>query len=163
MPAVQIRPLPESLKALANKFYRAHRSPMRTHHEDRVWVIQTNEIAAALCLRPVATGQWLTGLFVAPERRRQGLARQLIKQALQHSAEPVWLFCHPQLGAFYLQLGFQACAQLPDELAERLARYQRSKQLIALVRAASPLPSAEAGAIPPQPACAPNHQTDRIR
>jgi GNAT superfamily N-acetyltransferase len=142
------------LKALANKFYRSHRSPMRAHHEDQVWVIQTSEIVAALCLRPVATGQWLTGLFVAPERRRQGLARQLVEQALQRSAEPVWLFCHPQRGAFYLQLGFQACAQLPHELGERLARYQRSKPLIALVRAASPLPSEDAKSNPPQPACA---------
>ena len=138
MTVAQIRPLPEPLKALANKFYRGHRSPMRAHHEDQVWVIQSSAIVAALCLRPLAAGQWLTGLFVAPELRRQGLARQLIEQALQYSAEPVWLFCHPQLGAFYLQLGFQACAQLPHELAERLARYQRSKQLIALVRAPQP-------------------------
>lgn len=133
----QIRALPDPIKALANKFYRAHRSPMRATHEDQVWVAQHSELLAALCLRPVACGHWLTSLFVAPAQRGQGLARQLLEQALQDCAAPVWLFCHPQLSPFYQRLGFQPCARLPHELQERLSRYQRSKSLIALARNAA--------------------------
>lgn len=134
MHASHYRALPAPQKPLANDFYRAHRSPMRANREDRVWVAQHQEIVAALCLRPVAPGQWLTGLFVAPAQRRQGLARRLIERALARADGPVWLFCHPELDDFYRRLGFTPSPQLPGPLAERLARYRRSKALIALCR-----------------------------
>ncbi|SDG69120.1 Acetyltransferase (GNAT) family protein [Pseudomonas benzenivorans] len=128
------RALPAPLKPLADKFYRAHRSPMRANRDDRVWVAQQQEIVAALCLRPIAGGHWLTGLFVAPPQRRQGVARRLIEQAVTEADGPVWLFCQPGLGDFYRRQGFMPCGSLPEALAERLARYQRSKALIALYR-----------------------------
>lgn len=128
------RALPAPLRPLADKFYRAHRSPMRANHDDRVWVAQQQEIVAALCLRPIAGGQWLTGLFVAPPQRRQGVARRLIEQAVAEAEGSIWLFCQPGLGDFYRRQGFMPCSSLPQALAERLARYQRSKALIALYR-----------------------------
>jgi GNAT superfamily N-acetyltransferase len=128
------RTLPTQLKPLVDKFYRTHRSPMRAGREDRVWVAQHQEIVAALCLRPIAPGHWLTGLFVAPGQRRQGLARRLIEHAVAQAGGPVWLFCQPGLGDFYRRQGFMPCASLPEALVERLARYQRSKALIALHR-----------------------------
>lgn len=128
------RALPAPLKPLADKFYRSHRSQMRTRHEDQVWVAQDSEIVAALCLRPVAQGHWLTGLFVAPAQRQRGLASQLIELALTHTAGAIWLFCHPELDPFYRRQGFMPCASLPPALHERLLRYQRSKALIALER-----------------------------
>lgn len=128
------RALPAPFKPLADKFYRAHRSPMRANRDDRVWVAQQQEIVAALCLRPIAGGHWLTGLFVAPPQRRQGVARRLIEQAVTEADGPVWLFCQPRLGDFYRRQGFMPCGSLPEALAERLARYQRSKALIALYR-----------------------------
>lgn len=91
-----------------------------------------SEIIAALCLRPVADGQWLSGLFVAPAQRRQGLANGLVMQSLKAHPQPVWLFCHPDLSAFYQHQDFHPCPLLPLELAQRLARYQRNKALIAL-------------------------------
>lgn len=132
------RPLPASLKPLAQKFYRAHRSAMRTHHSDRIWTAQQGEICAALCLRPVESGVWLTSLLVAPPLRRQGIASRLIEHALADHNEPVWLFCHPQLTTFYRRFGFAPCDALPHSLAERLQRYRRSKPLIALMRAPAP-------------------------
>ena len=99
-----------------------------------MWVAQDSEIVAALCLRPVAQGHWLTGLFVAPAQRQRGLASQLIELALTHTAGAIWLFCHPELGPFYRRLDFMPCANLPPALHERLLRYQRSKALIALER-----------------------------
>ncbi|WP_172146601.1 MULTISPECIES: GNAT family N-acetyltransferase [Pseudomonas] len=134
MPDLHCRALPAPLLPLVDEFYRAHRSPMRVDRQARVWVVQHAEIVAALCLRPLAQGYWLSGLFVAPSQRRQGLARQLIEQALAPASEPVWLFCDPELHSFYENLGFLPCTSLPTALAERLSRYQRKKNLIALCR-----------------------------
>lgn len=126
------------MKPLAEKFYRAQRSAVRTHPTDRIWVAEHVEIGAALCLRPVESGVWLTSLLVASPLRGQGIASRLIEHALADHSEPVWLFCHPQLAAFYLRLDFTPCDALPHSLAQRLQRYQRSKQLIAMVRAPTP-------------------------
>lgn len=92
--------------------------------------MQYQEIVAALCLRPDAPGQWLTGLFVAPAQCRQGLTRRLSERALARADGLAWLFCHPELGDFYRRLGFTPTPQL----AERLARCRRSTPLIALCR-----------------------------
>ena len=134
MTALYYRALPTSLKPLAEKFYRAQRSAVRSHPDDQIWVAQQGEIGAALCLRPVEAGVWLTSLLVAPPLRGQGIASRLIEQALSGCGAPVWLFCHPQLASLYLRLGFTPCEALPHALAQRLQRYQRSKSLIALMR-----------------------------
>lgn len=126
------RPLPAIHRPLADKFYRSHRSAMRPRPDDTVWVAQHGDILAALCLAPVAEGRWLTRLFVAPEHRGQGLARQLMTAALEGVEGPTWLFCHPDLAAFYQRLGFAPVSQLPAALAQRLSRYQCNKKLIAL-------------------------------
>lgn len=119
---------------LLDKFYRAQRSPMRAPNGAQTWVARRQEILAALNLTPVDNGHWLTGLLVASTMRRQGLASQLIEHALARTLGPVWLFCHPDLLDFYRRLGFVPAADLPPALAERLARYQRSKALLALER-----------------------------
>lgn len=128
------RALPDPLKPLADKFYHSQRSPMRASAVEQVWVAEHAEIVAALCLRTIDGGHWLTSLLVAPPLRRQGLARQLVAQAVSDCTAPVWLFCRPELSNFYQRLGFAPCATLPAVLAERLQRYQRSKNLLALVR-----------------------------
>lgn len=128
------RALPDPLKPLADKFYRAQRSAMRVSTVEQVWVAEHSEIVAALCLRTIDGGHWLTSLLVAPPLRRQGLARQLVEHALNDCTAPVWLFCRPELSDFYQRLGFTPCTRLPAVLAERLQRYQRSKNLLALVR-----------------------------
>ena len=127
------RQLPSTLRPLLDKFYRQHRSSMRSQAGDELWVAQDgSEILAALCLRPLAEGRWLTGLFVAPAQRGQGLAAGLLTQCLQAHPHPVWLFCHPDLVAFYERQGFDPCPSLPLELDQRLTRYRRNKPLIAL-------------------------------
>jgi GNAT superfamily N-acetyltransferase len=124
--------LAPALRPLLDKFYRAHRSPMRAPAGAQAWVARRQDILAALCLSAVDGGHWLTGLLVAPAERRQGLSSRLLKQALAQTAGPVWLFCHPQLVDFYQRLGFAQTLQLPPSLAERLTRYQRHKQLVAM-------------------------------
>ncbi len=131
-------PLAAELRPLLNKFYRAHRSPMRAGAEEHLWVAKETEIVAALSVRSVGHGGddslWLTGLFVAPALRGQGIASRLVNAACTEATGAVWLFCHPALGEFYARLGFSPCEPLPAPLAERFARYQRTKTLIALRR-----------------------------
>lgn len=133
MTSPRFRRLPLQLRPLVDKFYRDHRSPMRSQAGDELWVAENaSEIVATLSLRPVAGGEWLTGLFVAPALRRQGVAAALLSHSLALHPEPVWLFCHPELRSFYQRLGFEDCQSLPTELAVRLIRYQRNKSLVSL-------------------------------
>ena len=134
MSEIEIGPLPDLSWPLLNKFYREHRSPKRAAKDGQAWVARQPELLAALSLGEVEDGYWLTGLFVAPERRGQGLARRLIEAALFSVHGPTWLFCHPQLLAFYQPMGFEPAQRLPRTLGERLMRYSRSKPLIALCR-----------------------------
>ncbi|WP_028239510.1 GNAT family N-acetyltransferase [Stutzerimonas azotifigens] len=130
--------LEDDQKPLLDKFYRAHRSPMRAGRPGCCWVARRGEIVGGLNLRPVAGGLWLTGLLVAPAARRQGVGRALLGCALDSARQPVWLFCAPELAAFYADAGFAETMQLPPELAERLARYRQRKPLLALCRSGMP-------------------------
>jgi GNAT superfamily N-acetyltransferase len=107
---------------------------MRGKGGARLWVAKDDEIVGALNLTPVVGGHWLTGVFVAPSRRREGVAGRLIEAALGEVEGPVWLFCDPELSGFYQRLGFVAAEHLPAELNGRLARYRQTKTLIALVQ-----------------------------
>jgi len=132
MPSLQIGPLDEASRPLLNKFYRQHRSSMRASTEGQLWVVKQSEVIAGMSLTPVAQGHWLTGLFVAPSHRGRGLAAQLVQRARQVVPGPLWLFCHPDLETLYQRMSFTRAPHLPAALAERLARYQRSKPLLAM-------------------------------
>jgi GNAT superfamily N-acetyltransferase len=124
--------LEEPLWPLMNKFYRTHQSSMKAVRQAQLWVARRDEIVAALCLRPVSGGHWLTGLFVDPACRAQGIAARLIAEAVKDVNKPVWLFCHPDLRGFYERRGFSFDPELPYAMAERLSRYARSKPMIAM-------------------------------
>jgi GNAT superfamily N-acetyltransferase len=124
--------LDEPLWPLMNKFYLAHQSSMKAVRDAQLWVARREKIVAALCLRPVSGGHWLTGLFVDPAYRTQGIAGRLIAEAVKNLDAPVWLFCHPDLRRFYERQGFGFDPDLPYAMAERLSRYARSKPMIAM-------------------------------
>ena len=132
MTAIVYAPLVAPLWPLMNKFYRAHQSSMKAVKDAQLWVARQQDIVAGLCLRPMAQGYWLTGLFVAPALRGQGVAGTLVKQAITSCEGTVWLFCDPQLQAFYERLGFSLDVDLPHALHERLVRYQHNKAMIAM-------------------------------
>ncbi|MFJ4351970.1 GNAT family N-acetyltransferase [Pseudomonas sp. NPDC089428] len=121
-------------RRLLEHFYKQQGSRMRAANDGELWVARRDGIVAGLCLSAVADGHWLTGLFVAPQARKCGVATQLVAAALAGHSGPTWLFCHPDLTAYYQRLGFGITAQLPEALASRLHRYQRSKSLLAMVR-----------------------------
>ncbi|EKT4523133.1 GNAT family N-acetyltransferase [Pseudomonas putida] len=110
---------------------------MRAAGDGESWVARADGIVGGLNLSPVADGRWLTGLFVAPQWRGRQVATHLIEAALAANAPPTWLFCHPDLEAFYQRVGFTLTDDLPDALNARLTRYQRSKRLVAMVRGQS--------------------------
>ncbi|MBO9551327.1 GNAT family N-acetyltransferase [Pseudomonas sp.] len=126
-------------RRLLEHFYKQQGSRMRAANDGESWVARSDGIVAGLCLSAVADGHWLTGLFVAPQQRKRGIAAQLVEAALAGHSGPTWLFCHPDLTAYYQRLGFSITEQLPEALASRLQRYQRSKNLLAMVRAQSSL------------------------
>lgn len=145
MTEIPCRVLAPIMLPLANKFYRQHRSRMRASGDEAIWVAgapasatepcaaSAAEIIAALRLKPVEQGHWLLGLFVSPHWRGGGVGSALVAQATAGLSGPVWLFCHPDLIPFYQRLGFRPGSPLPPSLASRLARYQRTQQLQALV------------------------------
>lgn len=125
--------LPTLQHLLLSKFYRRHASRMRINPEAEAWVVRNPEIIAGLCLTSIAGGYWLTGLFVAPEHRKHGVAQHLLQRIKQsHSTSPIWLFCHPDLIGFYQHTGFRITEQLPEQLKNRLSRYQKHKKLVAM-------------------------------
>ena len=132
MPDLQIELLAEPLWPLLNKFYRHHNSPMKALKDGRLWVARDGEIVAGLCLTPVVGGQWLTGVFVDPAYRGQGLAARLIDDAVADAEGTVWLLCHPDLEGLYQRMGFSQDTPLPQSLSERLVRYKRNKPMIAM-------------------------------
>ncbi|QJI39129.1 GNAT family N-acetyltransferase [Pseudomonas sp. ADAK13] len=132
MPELHIDRLAEPLWPLLNKFYRSHHSPMKAFKGGQLWVAKGSEIVAGLCLTPVVGGQWLTGLFVDPALRGQGLAARLIRASVSRVDGTVWLLCHPELEGFYQRLGFTQDTLLPQSLSERLVRYKRNKPMIAM-------------------------------
>ena len=132
MPELHIEPLAEPLWPLLNKFYRRHNSPMKAQKGGRLWVARDSEIVAGLCLTQVVGGQFLTGVFVDPAYRGQGLAARLIRQAVAEVDGTVWLLCHPDLEGLYQRIGFSQDTVLPQSLSERLVRYKRNKPMIAM-------------------------------
>ncbi|WP_460416347.1 GNAT family N-acetyltransferase [Pseudomonas sp. microsymbiont 2] len=134
MPPLTCSRLPLIQRRLLDLFYRQHGSRMRAAGDGEQWVTRSGEIIGGLNLSPIAGGYWLTGLFVAPQWRGQQIASQLVDAALAESSCATWLFCHPDLTPFYQRLAFTPATTLPEALAARLARYQRSKPLVALVR-----------------------------
>jgi len=136
--SADIKQLPPLLYPLAQRFYRQHQRGTKLSSQHQVWVgKQDHLIVSALCLQPNAHGHWLTSLLVAPQHRHQGQAAALLKHIRAIYSGPIWLFCAPELRTFYEQAGYLATLELPENLQDRLVRYQRHKRLIALVSAPS--------------------------
>jgi GNAT superfamily N-acetyltransferase len=134
VPQIHYCLLPALEQPLLNKFYKSQGSSMRAAPGGQHWVARAPQLIAALNLTAVPGGSWLTGLLVGTEWRAQGIARGLIETATRQEEGSVWLFCHPDLQAFYARLGFASAHTLPAPLADRLVRYQRSKALLAMVQ-----------------------------
>ncbi|ASD66050.1 GNAT family N-acetyltransferase [Pseudoalteromonas piscicida] len=132
--------LPAVMTPLVNKFYDAHKARGRAAKHDKVWVVKDSfEIIAACRLQPV-DGYWLlVGVYVAPQHRKQGIAKKLIETVITQfrSLQPqqvIYTFAYCYLHDFYSALGFQSNSrELPPELASRLSSYLgQNRQLVAM-------------------------------
>ncbi|GGE45078.1 N-acetyltransferase [Halopseudomonas oceani] len=125
--------LPAEQLPLVNRLYRQYQRGMKARGDQHVWVARNPQITASLCLQPIEQCWWLTGLLVAPGERGKRLASQLLQTVRAHYQNDIWLFCNPALAPLYSLNGFQPSDMAPAPLRDRLARYQRSKSLIAMV------------------------------
>lgn len=58
----------------------------------------------------------LKNIYIRPEYRDRGAARQLIEDGLRHYKPPCYLICLPHLQAFYEKLGFELAQKVPAEV-----------------------------------------------
>lgn len=108
---------------------------MKARDVHQVWAVGAPDITACACIQAIsgAEGHWLTSLFVDPALRNRGLAGRLLSQLRMTIDGSIWLFCRPELVELYYRHGYHIASQLPESLACKLVRYQRDKDLIALV------------------------------
>ncbi|WP_169628208.1 GNAT family N-acetyltransferase [Ferrimonas futtsuensis] len=127
MAALSIEALPVQALPLADRFYRDQGEKDRCRRHDRVWFgrLAGRPVAAAR-LSPQGGALQLRGVWVAPQHRRSGIGAALVRQVVAAAGEPVWCFAQPELVAWYLSLGFQLAAALPENQAAMLAAYRRS-------------------------------------
>ena len=102
--------LTSAQQRVVNKFYKRHKTNASCHRLDRVYCIknQSDNVVAAAFFRTIPDTQLalFRSLYVEPEYRGQGLARQLSQFALAQNQTLCYTLCEPHLLDFYLSLGF---------------------------------------------------------
>lgn len=136
-PSVTVEELSREQLALVKPLYQQFYKSAVPRRDERVFITRNTHrsIIAATKLRSIEGEYWLlSGVVVAPAFRQQGIASLLLSHVLQRVEErPCYCFCHPQLAALYITLGFEIRDELPDSVLSRLNTYRRSKRdLVAL-------------------------------
>ncbi|BDF95354.1 GNAT family N-acetyltransferase [Pseudoalteromonas sp. KAN5] len=119
----------EAIKTpLVNKFYSQYNARGRATKGDQVWVAYHDLIIVAACRIQHRDGYlFLSTVLVAPNRRRQGLAKQLLKHVLSNQNSLVYTFAYVELADFYQSIGFNFVLTLPTPLDTLFAVYQQRK------------------------------------
>lgn len=117
----------EAIKTpLVNKFYSQYNARGRATKHDQVWVAYYDFIIVAACrIQNRNDHLFLSTVLVAPTRRRQGLAKQLLKHALCSQSSLVYTFAYAELTDFYKSIGFNFVLTLPSPLDTLFAVYQQ--------------------------------------
>uniref|UniRef100_U1KMG5 Acetyltransferase, GNAT family protein n=1 Tax=Pseudoalteromonas citrea DSM 8771 TaxID=1117314 RepID=U1KMG5_9GAMM len=113
---------------LVNKFYKQFSVRGRANKQDQCWVTKSNKIIAACRLQNKDDVLFLSTVFVDPEFRTQGVARYLLKSALDAQYSNIYTFAYRDLEPFYLGLGFERVSALPEHLSCCFANYVRQKR-----------------------------------
>lgn len=131
---LEITQLAPELYPLVNRFYRQYQRGTKVSSQHRIWIgRELDQILCSVCLQSVTDGYSLTSLLVDPQQRQRGYASALLAAVRANCHGPIWLFCKPELSAFYSRMGYRETDSLPESLTDRLTRYQRQKPLIALI------------------------------
>ena len=123
---------------LANAFYKRVDKRLKARADEVVWTARwQGGTLAALRLRPLLPNYHLvTGVLVDPDFRCRGIARRLLQVAsVDFHRQETYLFCAPQLGPLYAEVGFRQTEKvlMPDVLVGRWQAYQRkTPELIAM-------------------------------
>ncbi len=125
---VSIEPVPVEMLGLVDRFYKRCGEKARCGRRDQVYVMRDeSEIVAAARLLAV-DGCWLLrNLTVAPDRRRRGLARQLMQTLLErHKDRPMCCYALAELEDFYRSLGFvrSVVERLSPAIGQTFERYR---------------------------------------
>ena len=92
---------------LVNKFYALYSVRGRANKQDQVWVVYSEtQIVAACRIQNKHDFLFLSTVFVAPQHRAKGLAKQLVCAAIKQQSMPLYTFAYKNITALYTSLGF---------------------------------------------------------
>ena len=92
---------------LVNKFYTLYSVRGRANKQDQVWVVYSEmQIVAACRIQNKHDFLFLSTVFVAPQHRAKGLAKQLVCAAIKQQSMPLYTFAYKNITALYTSLGF---------------------------------------------------------
>jgi len=123
---------------LAKKFYKTHGQSNKTDRQDEVFAAYTKDhICACLRIGRLAHYPLMRAVYVAPEHRRQGLARALIRYSLEHTKkQECWTFPYQDLVTFYQQFGYSEVSSqsAPAAIQEAFKNYTKQGRNISLMQ-----------------------------
>ncbi|KTD89414.1 GNAT family N-acetyltransferase [Pseudoalteromonas sp. CR1] len=117
---------------LVNKFYKVHGVSGRANKQDQVWVIYLGtHIVAACRLQNKTTFLFLSTVYVAPEHRSKGVAKQLITDLLTHQHMHVYTFAFKNIADLYRSIGFNQVLTYTPEIHVLFDMYKH-RNIVAL-------------------------------
>lgn len=132
---------------LINKFYKQHKQNVSCNAQDTIAFASfknndtdagTPNIIAAGLIRVISQNDThlyiLRSVFVAPENRKQGIARSVCQTLLSHVNESIYCFCETSLEHFYEKLGMVKLSELPEFMQGSFLEKEYKKGLSLMLR-----------------------------
>ncbi|ASM48849.1 hypothetical protein PESP_a0618 [Pseudoalteromonas espejiana DSM 9414] len=102
---------------LVNKFYASYSVRGRANKQDSAWVVYSNmQIVAACRVQQKSNFLFLSTVFVSPEHRNKGLAKQLISTVVKQQSAVLYTFAYKNIAALYCGIGFSQVLTYTPEL-----------------------------------------------
>ena len=123
---------------LVNKFYKAHRARGKAKGNESVWVVKDKgEIVGAARVADISGHDFLTGVVVAGDFQRQGIAAALVSEIAKTQQKPCFTFPYLHLVALYQKLGLVEVdvSELHKPIQMRFERYRGQGRDIVAMRA----------------------------
>jgi len=129
--------LPQEQYPLVNRFYKANGHKGKARGNETIYVIRDQQmIVAAVRLCPKQEGWLLRSLWVARERRGEGIGSILIKDVMARPEHtPCWCYPYDHLTAFYESAGFilLTVKEAPEDISGPFEAYQKKGNRILLM------------------------------
>ncbi len=137
MTNIRFHPLEPLRFPLINRLYKAHYPAGKAKKDEVIWIGENNTgIQCCVRFKQFDSYQLLTGMFVLPTMRGQGLGLALADACVpQFKTKTCFCFAFSHLENFYHQAHFKTIEdnELPEPLQSRIKRYRQSgKNLIAM-------------------------------